>query len=68
MSQAWKKYSYIATIVFFALGFLNIIFAWLGFACMIMPFVFLVKNGRKTWCHNYCSSGSLLNQNIGILI
>lgn len=59
MNKGWKKYLFLVTIVFFALGFFNIIFAWLGFACMILPFVFLAKDGKKTWCQSYCPRVSL---------
>lgn len=49
---------YIFTILLFTLGFFNIIFAWLGFACMIIPFVLLAKDGKKTWCQKYCPRAS----------
>lgn len=52
--KRWTDKLYIVTILFFTLGFFNIIFAWLGFACMIIPFVLLARNGKKTWCQNYC--------------
>jgi len=54
MIQNWRKYSFIIAILFFALGFFNILFAWLGFICMILPFVLLARNKKKTWCQNYC--------------
>jgi hypothetical protein len=41
------------------LGFFNIIFAWLGFACLILPFILLAKNKRKTWCQDYCPRANL---------
>ncbi len=50
---------YILTILFFTLGFFNIIFAWFGFACMIIPFVLLAKDGKKTWCKSYCPRANL---------
>lgn len=59
MKKSWTNKLYIITILFFTLGFFNIIFAWLGFACMIIPFVLLAKCGNKTWCHNYCPRASL---------
>ena len=61
MNRDWKKYLYFVTITFFALGFFNIIFAWLGFACMILPFVFLAKDRKKTWCQNYCPRANLFS-------
>ncbi len=60
MNINWTSNLYIITILFFGLGFFNIIFAWLGFACMIIPFILLVKDGKKTWCKNYCPRANLL--------
>ncbi|MCJ7691587.1 MAG: 4Fe-4S binding protein [Clostridiaceae bacterium] len=59
MNKKWVNNLYILTILFFALGFFNIIFAWIGFACIIIPFVLLAKNGKKTWCQNYCPRANL---------
>lgn len=59
MKKKWTSKLYIVTILFFALGFLNIIFAWIGFVCMIIPFVLLAKDGKKTWCQNYCPRANL---------
>ena len=59
MKINWTSSLYIITILFFSLGFFNIIFAWLGFACMIIPFILLVKDGKKTWCQNYCPRANL---------
>lgn len=55
----WKKYLFIITLSFFALGFVNIIFALFGFACLILPFIFLAKDKKKTWCQHYCPRASL---------
>lgn len=59
MKKNWMNYLYIITISFFALGFFNIIFAWLGLICMIFPFVLLSRDKKKTWCQNYCPRASL---------
>jgi len=43
----WYDYLWIFTIVYFALGFFNIIFAWLGMICFITPLLFaLFKNNK----------------------
>jgi len=55
------KYFFIFSLVFFALGFFNIIFGWLGFICMVLPFVLLAKDQKKTWCQNYCPRANLFN-------
>lgn len=59
MKKSWTSRLYIITILFFTLGFFNIAFAWLGFVCMIIPFVLLAKNGKKVWCQRYCPRASL---------
>jgi hypothetical protein len=57
--KKWTDKLYIFTILLFALGFFNIIFAWLGFACMIIPFILLARDGKKTWCQSYCPRANL---------
>lgn len=59
MKKSWTKYLFVITLLFFALGFVNIIFAWLGLVCLIMPFVLLAKDRKKTWCQKYCPRSSL---------
>ncbi|ETA80946.1 4Fe-4S binding protein [Youngiibacter fragilis] len=59
MKSKSLNYLYIITIVFFGLGFFNIIFGWLGFICLILPFVLLYKDRKKTWCQGYCPRSSL---------
>lgn len=59
MQNKRTDYFFLLTVTFFTLGFFNIIFAWAGFACLILPFVFLAKDGKKTWCNNYCGRSSL---------
>lgn len=54
-----NKYLFLFTLLFFALGFVNIHFALLGFICMVVPFVLLIKNNKKTWCQGYCPRANL---------
>ena len=61
MKKDWTNYLYILTVLFFALGFFNIIFAWIGFACIITPFILLAKDKRKTWCQGYCPRANLFS-------
>ncbi len=60
-SVNWQYY-YIFTLIFFALGFFNIIFGWLGLACMILPFILLFKDKKKSWCQHYCPRASLFSK------
>jgi hypothetical protein len=59
MKIKWKDYLFLITLTFFTLGFFNIIFALLGLACLLLPFVFLAKDKKKTWCRQYCPRASL---------
>lgn len=59
MTSRWTNYLFLITLLFFILGFVNIVFAWFGLACLILPFVLLAKDKKKTWCHNYCPRASL---------
>jgi len=54
MKKTKTNYLFIITIVFFFLGFFNIIFGVLGFLCMTLPFILLLKDRKKTWCQSYC--------------
>ncbi len=62
MKKEWIKYSYLFTILFFALGLFNIVFAWIGFFCLIMPFAFVIKDNKKTWCLSYCPRSNLFTR------
>lgn len=62
MKHGWIKYSYLFTILFSIIGFFNIAFAWLGFICLIMPFVFVIKDNKKTWCKGYCPRANLFTR------
>ncbi|MCO1602699.1 hypothetical protein [Desulfosporosinus nitroreducens] len=62
MKQIWMKYSYLFTLSFFILGFFNIVFAWIGFFCLIMPFAFVIKDNKRTWCQSYCPRSNLFTR------
>lgn len=57
-----NKHLYLITITFFTLGLFNILFAWAGLICFIMPFILLNKKKKKIWCQSYCPRASLLNK------
>lgn len=59
MKKEHRKYLYLLTLLFFALGMVNILFAYLGFVCMVVPFVLLWRDGQKTWCQKYCPRSHL---------
>lgn len=65
--EKWYDYLWIFSIVYFALGFFNIIFAWLGMICFILPLLFAVFKGNKHFCNRYCDRGQLLGLIVDVL-
>ncbi|MDR1931963.1 MAG: 4Fe-4S binding protein [Spirochaetales bacterium] len=55
----WYDYLWIASCVYLALGFFNILFAWLGLVCFIAPLFISAANGGKAYCGKYCGRGQL---------
>ena len=58
----WYDYLWIWTIIYFALGFFNILFAWLGMIDFLMPLFIALFGGSKAFCNHYCGRGQLLAQ------
>lgn len=54
-----NKYLFILTILFFALSFINIHFALLGFLCIGIPFSIIFIKKKSLWCKGYCPRSSL---------
>lgn len=59
-TKHWYDYLWIWSILYFTLGFFNILFAWLGLICFILPLLFAIIGGNKSFCNNYCGRGQLL--------
>ena len=57
----WYDYLWIWSIVYFALGFFNILFAWLGLIDFILPLLIAVFGGNKFFCSHMCGRGQLLH-------
>lgn len=55
-------YMWIVSITYLVLGFFNILFAWLGMICFIVPLVMAIGGKGKSYCNNYCGRGQLLNR------
>ncbi|MBP3240420.1 MAG: 4Fe-4S binding protein [Oribacterium sp.] len=62
MKKQWYDYLWIWSIVYFALGFFNILFAWLGMIDFLLPLIFAIFGGNKYFCNNMCGRGQLLNK------
>lgn len=64
----WYDYLWIWSIVYFSLGFFNILFAWLGMIDFIVPLIFAIAAGNKGFCNRYCGREQLFNvlgKNVG---
>ena len=57
--KRWNDYLWIWSIVYFSLGFFNILFAWLGMIDFMVPLVFAIFFGNKSFCNHYCGRGQL---------
>ena len=57
--KAWYEYLWIWSIVYFTLGFFNILFAWLGMIDFMVPMIIAVAGGNKSFCNRYCGRGQL---------
>ena len=57
--KKWYDYLWIFSILYFILGFFNILFAWLGLICFLTPLTISLIRGNKAYCNRYCGRGQL---------
>ncbi len=55
----WNDYLWIFSAVYLLLGFVNILFAWLGMLCFLIPLVMSIGSRHKEYCNHYCGRGQL---------
>ena len=60
--KSWYDYLWIWSILYFSLGFFNILFAWLGMIDFLLPLGIAVFGGSKVFCNRYCGRGQLFQQ------
>ena len=58
-SKKLYEYLWVAEIMYFVLGFFNILFAWLGMIFFITPLAVAFIKGNKSYCNKYCGRGQL---------
>ncbi|MDO5649973.1 MAG: 4Fe-4S binding protein [Gallicola sp.] len=61
MKKKWYDYLWIVSFAYLVLGFVNILFAWLGLACFFIPLVIAGVKGNKGYCNKYCGRGQLFS-------
>lgn len=54
-------YMWIISCIYLSLGLFNILFAWLGLLCFLIPLIISVAGGGKAYCNKYCGRGQLLD-------
>lgn len=57
--KKWYEYLWIASTLYLILGFVNILFAWLGLICFFVPLGIAIIKGNKAYCNRYCGRGQL---------
>jgi hypothetical protein len=60
-NKNWYDYLWIVSTVYLILGFINILFAWLGMICFLTPLTISLVKGNKAYCNKYCGRGQLFN-------
>lgn len=58
-AKHWYDYLWIWSIVYFALGFFNILFAWLGMIDFLLPMAIAIFGRNKWFCNHLCGRGQL---------
>ena len=57
--KSWYSYLWVWPILYFGLGFFNILFAWLGMIDVALPIIFAIFSGNKRFCNHLCGRGQL---------
>lgn len=57
--KRWYEYLWIASAAYLVLGFFNILFAWLGLLCFLIPLIMAFTGREKGYCNRYCGRGQL---------
>lgn len=60
--KKWSDYLWIVSATYFAIGFFNIVYAWFGTICFLIPLLMATFGGGKGYCNNYCGRGQLFLQ------
>lgn len=55
----WYDYMWVISVLYLILGFVNIMFAWFGMVCFIVPLLISITRGNKAYCNKYCGRGQL---------
>jgi len=59
MKKRWFDYLWISSTLYLTLGLFNILFAWLGLICFLVPLIISIAGGGKAYCNKYCGRGKI---------
>lgn len=60
MKKKWYDYLWILSLAYLALGFFNIMAAWLGLLCFFIPLIISMVSGTKATAAGTAAEGSFL--------
>lgn len=60
-TKNWYDYLWIVSLIYFILGAFNILFAWLGMICFLVPLILTLSGRGKLYCNSYCGRGQLFS-------
>lgn len=61
MKKHWYNYLWIFSAFYILIGFFNILFAWIGLFCFLIPLIISFSKGNKSYCNKYCGRGQLFD-------
>ena len=67
-AKHWYDYLWICAILYFTLGFFNILFAWLGMIDFLLPLILAIFGGNKFFCNHLCGRGQLFSKRDGLQV
>lgn len=59
--KPWYEYLWLGSSAYLILGAFNIMFAWLGLICFLIPLIISISGHGKAYCNRYCGRGQLLS-------
>lgn len=60
-TKHWYEYLWIFSLTYLILGMFNILFAWIGLLCFLIPLIISIIAGSKLYCNTFCGRGQLFN-------
>lgn len=57
----WYNYVWVFSSIYIIMGFVNILFAWVGLLCFFIPLIISIATGHKSYCNKYCGRGQLFD-------